>query len=121
MKYTFRIKKNYEFKRIFTKGQFFSGKILNIYFEVSKKSYNKFGVAISKKVGKSVIRNKLKRWAREVYKNNKYLLSSSTSFYMIISYKNNIEISQLDYHLIENDFLNLCKKAGIIEYEKDIN
>ena len=35
-----------------------------------KKNYNKFGVAISKKVGKSVIRNKLKRWGREVYKNN---------------------------------------------------
>ena len=114
MKNTFRIKKNYEFKRIFTKGQFFSGKILNIYLEISKKNYNKFGVAISKKLGKSVVRNRLKRWAREVYKNNKYMFHSSQSFYMIISYKNNIDVSMLNYSIIEKDFLDLGKKAGIL-------
>lgn len=115
MKYTFRIKKNYEFKRIFTKGQFFSGKILNIYIENSKKNYNKFGVAISKKVGKSVFRNKLKRWAREVYKNNKNLFLNSKSFYMIISYKSNIEFNDINYKLIEKDFLTICRNAGIID------
>ena len=117
MKNTYRIKRNYEFKRIFTKGQFFSGDFLNIYLEITTKKYNKFGVAISKKVGKSVIRNKLKRWAREVYKNYESILSNNTSFNIIISYKNKIDFSILNYQLVQSDFINICKRAGLINYE----
>ena len=119
MNNTYRIKKNYEFKRIFTNGQFFSGEFLNIYLEKSKKKYNKFGVAISKKVGKSVVRNKLKRWAREVYKNNKKNFNSNSSFNLIISYKNKIDFSSLNYHLIQSDFIKICQKAGLINYEEN--
>ena len=121
MKNTYRIKRNYEFKRIFTKGQFFSGDFLNFYIERTTKKYNKFGVAISKKVGKSVIRNKLKRWVREVYKNNKENLSKDISFNLIISYKNKIDFSILTYQLIQSDFLELCQRAGLIDYETNNN
>lgn len=121
MKKTFRIKKNYEFKRIFTKGQFFGGKILNIYIEKSKKNYNKFGVAISKKVGKSVIRNKLKRWGREVYKNNFNHIKNDESFNMIIVFKNNFDFSSINYHFIQTEFIDICQRAGLWNNEEDIN
>ena len=101
MKKTFRIKKNYEFKRIFTKGQFFGGKILNIYIEKSKKNYNKFGVAISK--------------------NNLIHIKNDVSFNMIIVFKKDFDFSSTNYHFIKTEFIDICQRAGLWNNEQDIN
>ena len=54
MKKTVMIKKNYEFKRLFSKGKFYYGNYINMYIKKSDKNYNKLGIAVSKKQGKAV-------------------------------------------------------------------
>ena len=68
MKNTKIIKKNYEFRYFFKKGKYFSGELLEIFVFKNNDSSNKLGIIVSKKVGGSVIRNKVKRFIREAYK-----------------------------------------------------
>lgn len=62
------IRKNYEFSRIYRKGKFFAAKIMVLYTIKNRKSTNRIGIAISRKVGKSVKRNRIRRLIKENYR-----------------------------------------------------
>ena len=68
MKNTVVIKKNHEFKTLFSKGKFYYGEIVHMYIKENNLGYNKFGIAISKKQGKAVYRNRIKRLIRYNYR-----------------------------------------------------
>ena len=69
MKKTIMIKKNYEFKHLFSKGKFYYGEYIHMYIKETNQDTNKLGIAVSKKQGKAVKRNHIKRLIRENYKN----------------------------------------------------
>ena len=68
LKETKILKKNYEFKRVLNNGKFYKGKQIEIFYLKQNISINFLGIAISKKVGNSVCRNKIKRLIRENYR-----------------------------------------------------
>ena len=68
MKKTKMLKKNYEFRNVLTKGNYYSGKNIEAFIKDNNKDYNFLGLAISVKIGKAVKRNKIKRLIRENYK-----------------------------------------------------
>ena len=59
------LKKNYQFKRVLSKGKYFSGKNIEVFILDNNKKINLLGLAISVKVGKAVRRNHIKRLIRE--------------------------------------------------------
>ena len=118
MKRTVIIKKNYEFRKMFSNGKFFYGENVHFYIVNNKLNYNKFGIAVSRKQGKAVYRNHIKRLIRENYKNIENSLLIGYSFLVIINKKK--DIKEISYKDIKEDFENILKKAGIIN-EKIIN
>lgn len=113
MKNTFRIKKNKDFRYILKKGEFLRGKFLNIYIVKNKKNINNFGICISKKNGNSVERNKLKRWAREVYKNNEDDIKKG--YNIVFLYKKTTKIENLNYKLLDEEVKDILRKMNVYE------
>lgn len=118
MKRTIIIKKNYEFKKMFSNGKFFYGEYVHFYVVKNKLNYNKFGIAVSRKQGKAVSRNHIKRLIRENYKNIEERLLLGYSFLIVINKKK--DIKKITFQNIKDDFENILKKAGVIN-EKNIN
>lgn len=113
MKKTDTLKKNYEFKRVLTKGNYLSGKYIECFYINSKlKDKNLIGIAISSKFAKAVRRNKIKRLIREAYKNIETRIETGKSF--VFLWKKNKNIMDATYLNIENDIYNIFKEMGIL-------
>ena len=117
MKFTLKIKKGRTFKYIFRRGKYTSGNYLSVHICKTKydSSYNFFGVCVSKKNGKSVQRNKLKRWVREVYKCEESKIKKG--YNIVVLYKKTTEIKKLNlsYEVIRNDMVACFKKLKLYE------
>jgi len=62
---TVTLKKNFEFKRVYKYGRSIVNRYIVVYYMKNKKDYNRIGITVSKKVGKSVTRNRVRRLIKE--------------------------------------------------------
>ena len=106
MKNTYIIKKNYEFKNLFSKGKFYYGEFVHMYIKETSSSYNKFGIAISKKQGKAVKRNHIKRLIRENYKNFEDRIKTGVQILVIINKEKRIASYTLSSGGVNNFRIN---------------
>jgi len=113
MKKTLKLKKNYEFKRVLTKGNYYSGKYLDIFVKKNNKSINLIGIAIGVKIAKAVKRNRIKRLISENYRLMENDLK--TGYDIVFLWKKKIDISYATFSNIKTDMINVFKRIGILE------
>lgn len=66
---TVSIKEDRTFRRAYRKGNYSAGRILSVFvIEDKNKEINRLGIVVSKKVGNSVQRNRVRRLIRECYR-----------------------------------------------------
>ena len=109
MKNTIMLKKNYEFKNLFSKGKFFYGKYIHIYIKKTNSNYNKLGIAISRKQGKAVYRNRIKRLIKENYKNFENEIEKGINILIVINKEQNIKEINFD-NINKEILLNIIKR-----------
>lgn len=112
MKNTIMIKKNYEFKKFFSKGKFFYGENIHMYIHKTKSPLNKLGIAVSKKLGKAVERNRIKRLIRENYKNYEEKIGTGNNIIIIVNKNKNSK--DIGFYDIQRDFERILDKAGVL-------
>ena len=105
-----RLKKNEDFRRVYQKKRSMANKLLIIYILENKHEYNRVGFTVSKKVGKSVIRNRVKRLLRESYRLNEEKILQG---YDIIFIARNTA-SKASYWEIENAMMHLFRKMKLV-------
>lgn len=112
MKKTITLKKNYEFKRVLTKGKYFSGKYIEIFIQKNIAGKNYIGIAIGVKIAKAVKRNSIKRLIRENYR----LLEKNikTGYHMVFLWKKKVDIKDANFYNIKKDMEEIFKRAGIL-------
>lgn len=116
MKKTEMLKKNYEFKKVLSKGKFFSKeKIEIVILKNNKKDINFLGIAVSSKNGKAFQRNRAKRLIREAY----YSLENKLfcGYSIVILLRKNLDIKDLKYKDVFNELKGLFYDAKIIKKE----
>lgn len=109
MKNTETLKKNYEFRFVLTKGKYYSGKYLECFIVNNNLKKNKIGIAVSKKIGKAVKRNYLKRIIRENYRLNEENVGIGKSIVFLIKKKANI--NEINFSKIESDMLEILNEV----------
>ena len=103
----YRLKNQKDFDLVFNKGKRIYAKTLTLVFVESKEL--KFGISLSKKFGKAVKRNRIKRLLRASFRN--FLKDLNKPFYIVILPK----ISQnYDYWEFKSDLENSLKRGKII-------
>ena len=109
LKKQFRIRNGKEYNTIYKYGKKYGGRFLLVYLLNKDASGNRFGVVTSKKVGKAVKRNRVKRQIRAVIRLNKDMLKGNNDVIVIARY----HTYGATYKELENDFLRIMKKAGL--------
>lgn len=105
----YRIRKNAEFRVVYKKGKSFSNELLVLYVFKNKKELNRVGVSVSKKVGKSVTRNRVRRLIYESYRLNNGNLKTGHDLVFIARNA----AKDKGYYDIKNAVLNLLNRAGL--------
>lgn len=62
------LKKNRDFLKVYRKGTSKANPVLVLYILENREGFNRVGVSVSRKVGNSVIRNRVKRLVKEAYR-----------------------------------------------------
>jgi len=107
------LKKNYEFARLYKKGKFYAGRYLVIYVLTNNYGINRVGITASKKVGKSVKRNRLRRLIKENYRRLEPCLKQGQD--IVIVARKSEELP--DYYAIGKEMKYLFKKLDVLDKE----
>lgn len=66
-----RLRRTQEYQRVFRHGKKLVSPLFVIYIYPSSESFSRLGMAVSKRVGKAVARNRIKRFIRELFRRHK--------------------------------------------------
>jgi len=107
-----KLRKNSEFRAVYRKGKSYSNGILVLYVykNYKNKDINRLGISVSKKVGSSVVRNRVKRLIREGYRLNKHRLKNGYDFIFIA--RSTIDGSS--YVEVEKALIDLLNKFRLV-------
>lgn len=111
MKEAMRLKKNTDFKKVYAKGSSLANRYLVLFMLKNGKSYNQVGFSASKKVGKSVVRNRVRRLMKESFRMvaEKLELGYDLVFIARVNSKN------ASYIEIEKAMVHLLKKSKLLK------
>ena len=113
MKKKFSIKKNYQFKYIFSNGITESGKILKILYTKNNKENNRIGLCVSKNIKTVPLKNKCKRLMRESFRQ----ISLKQGYDIVLVWKNNSPNHK--YEDVLEDMKMIFKKLDLLNEENN--
>ncbi|MCX7843334.1 MAG: ribonuclease P protein component [Clostridia bacterium] len=114
MNATVPLKKNHEFQRAYKKGKFFVGKFIVLYILANNSDVNRLGITVSRKYGKAVRRNRIKRLIRESYRLFEGLLKRG---YDVVFVARSTEMAP-GFLEIRKEMKFLFKKLDVFDQEK---
>ena len=115
MKKTVMLKKNYEFRKVLSKGKYYSGEFIEALILSNSKGINALGIAVNTKLGTAVERNKIKRLFRESYYFFEENLIEGQE--VVFLWKKKQPIENATFHNIKADMQRIFDKAKILNKE----
>lgn len=108
-----RIKKRWEFSRVYQYGQKYVNRRFVVYVLNNRKKRSRLGVTVSKKVGNSVKRNRVKRLIRESFRFSKDQIAPGNDI-VVVARKSAYGLS---FQEAKRSLMDLWKRARIVPKE----
>ncbi len=113
MKFSSALKLNHIFRRLYnTSGQ--ANSCLVLYARRNKLPANRVGITVSKKLGGAVVRNRVRRRLREVYRLNEDAFAPGWDI-VVVARSRCIAAS---FQKLTDAYLSLAEKAGILKEQQ---
>ena len=103
-----RIRKKKEFSALYKKGHRYKSRYFSIIYSVNALPYSRVGVVASRKVGGATVRNKVKRWMRELFRRNKDLLESPVDLLIVAM----PEMAEASWAEVRDHYLEGIREVG---------
>ena len=100
------IKDQKHFNNIIRNGKFIKNNFFVIYNIMKEEDKINYGIAVSNKLGKAVVRNKLKRQTRAIIDNHRNLFKNAHN-YIIMIRKGSVGV---EYQVLERALVELLEK-----------
>ena len=110
MKYSCALKLNHIFRRLYHTGAVANG-FLVLYAKPNRMALNRVGITVSKKLGHAVVRNRVRRRLREVYRLNEEKFLPGWDIVVVARSR----CVSSDFASLEKAYLSLAAKAGILK------
>ena len=110
MKFSSSLKLNHIFQRLYhSSGQ--ANSYLVLYARKNRTNTNRVGITVSKKLGHAVVRNRVRRRLREVYRLNEAQFQCGWDIVVVARTK----AIHADFQKLTQAYLQLAEKAGILQ------
>ena len=113
MEFTDTLKKNHEFRRLYSKGKSTAVSTLACYCRKNGREGNRVGYTVSNKIGNAVTRNRIRRRLREIYRLHEGQLKRGYDVVLVARHR----AADADYHRLERDVLKSFEKLALLKEE----
>jgi ribonuclease P protein component len=113
MEFTESLKKNSDFGNVYKKGKSGANRKVVLYIVKNGTERNRLGISVSKKVGNSVVRHRIKRLIKEVYRLNESIYKRGYDLVFIAR----IGARDRTYAEMEKSVLHVSSMLGMISAE----
>ena len=112
MKFSSSLKLNHIFRRLY-RSPAHADSYLVLYARKNRLGVNRIGITVSKKLGHAVVRNRTRRRLREVYRLNESRFQPGWDLVVVARSR----AVDAEFDRLTQSYLNLAKKAGILNQE----
>ena len=113
MKKTVSLKENHLFRRAYNRGKSAADSRLALYVRGNGRRENRLGLTVSTKVGCAVVRNRVRRRLREIYRLHEDQVLGGRDVVVVAR----VRAAGSDHHQLEKSFLRLADKLDLLKKE----
>ena len=110
MKFTVSLKENRVFRRLYAKGKSAVAPTMVLYCRRNGRRESRLGLTTGTKLGHAVVRNKVRRRLREIYRLHERQIARGYDLVVV----SRVRARTADYHQLEAAFLSACAQLGLL-------
>ena len=114
MEFSKSLKLNHLFRRLYQKGRSSANKYLVLYCRKNHSAENRVGYTVSAKLGHAVVRNRVRRRLREIYRLHEGQFAPGWDLVVVARTR----AVDAPYRKLEQAYLSLAEKMGVLRKEE---
>ena len=105
------LKLNSDFRRLYARGKSAVSPCVVVYCRKNRLGHNRTGYTVSKKLGKAVVRNRVRRRLREIIRLNSVQFRQGYDM-IVVARQRAVEV---EYRHLESDVLRCCSQLHLLK------